>query len=211
MSRGRCRHRRLVGFVLAGFVVARGEPAAGGRLTDFSQEEFRTLPRLCLAQQFINEELESPVVPESERKQLSESLGHSFTHYHHYCWALLYMRRAAKPGGDKFDYHRAVDNLNYVIRNADPSFALLPEVYFQKGNVLGGLGDREAAVSEYQNALRAGADYTPARAALVQLYLDLGDVEAARAALEEGLKHDPSSKTLAEKKSALAERQKERR
>jgi tetratricopeptide (TPR) repeat protein len=121
------------------------------------------------------------------------------------------MRRAAKPGGDKFDYHRAVDNLNYVIRNADPSFALLPEVYFQKGNVLGGLGDREAAVSEYQNALRARADYTPARAALVQLYLDLGDVEAARAALEEGLKHDPSSKTLAEKKSALAERGKERR
>jgi tetratricopeptide (TPR) repeat protein len=200
-----------VRLALVGFLVARGEPAAGGRLTDFSQEEFRTLPRVCLAQQFINEELESPVVPESERKQFDERLGHSFIHYHHYCWALLCVRRAATSGGDKFNYDRAVDNLNYVIRNADPSFALMPDVYFQKGYVLERLGEREAAAAEYQNALRAKADYTPASAALVQHYLDLGDVEAARAALEEGLKHAPSSTTLAAKKSALAEREKERR
>ncbi len=182
-----------------------------GHLTNFSQEEFRTLPRRCLAQQFINEELESPVVPEAERKELRDQLGHSFLHYHHYCWALLYERRAARPGGDKFDYHRAVDNLNYVIHNADPSFALLPDVYLEKGNVLARTGEREAAVVEYQNALRARADYTPASVALVQAYLDLGEVAAARAALAEGLKHDPSSAALAEKKSALAAQETERR
>jgi tetratricopeptide (TPR) repeat protein len=207
MSGWRRRYRRLVGLALIGFVVTCGEPASGGRLTDFSQEELHTLPRLCLAQQFINEELASPVVPERERRRLSEKLGHSFIHYHHYCWALLYIHRAAAPGGDKFNYHRAVDNFDYVLRNADPSFTLLPEVYFQKGSLLEQLGDREAAASAYQNALRARADYTPARAALVQFYLDRGDVEAARTALEEGLKHDPRSKTLAEKKSALAARE----
>jgi tetratricopeptide (TPR) repeat protein len=211
MSGSRRPRRGLVGLALVGFVVARGGPAAGGRLSNFSQEELRTLPRLCLAQQFINEELESPIVPEPERKRLAEQLGHSFVHYHHYCWALLYERRAAQPGGDKFDYRRAVDNLNYVTRHADPSFALLPEVYFQKGKVLERLGERTAAVTEYQNAVRAKAGYTPASAALVESYLELGDVEAARAALEEGLKHDPKSKTLAAQKSAVAQREKESR
>lgn len=180
-------------------------------MTTFSQEELRTLPRVCLAQRFINEGLESPVVPERERRQLSEKLGHSFIHYHHYCWALLYLRRAAKPGGERFDYKRAVDNLNYVIRHADPSFALLPHVYFRKGNVLERLGDRKAAVMEYQNAVRAKAGFTPASAALVRNYLRLGDLEAARAALKEGLDHDPRSTTLAAKKSALAEQEKQRR
>src|SRR5262249_37794092 len=127
-------------------------------------------------------------------------------HYHHYCWALLYIRRAAAPGGDKFNYHRAVDNFDYVIRNADPGFPLLPEVYVAKGTLLAQLGDREAAASEYRNALHARPDYTPACAALVQLYLDRGDVAAARTALAEGLKHDPSSPALAEKQSALDKR-----
>ena len=200
------RCRALLGVALFGVVLAPADPAAAGRLTDFSQEEFRTLPRICLAQQFINEELESPAVPESEREELAKTLGHSFIHYHHYCWALLYTARAAQPGGDKFNYHRAVDNLDYVIRHADPSFALLPEVYVQKGNLLERTGEGAAAVTEYRNALRAKSDYTPAYVALAQHYVDAGAVAAARAALAEGLQHDPSSKVLAEKQAALMAR-----
>jgi hypothetical protein len=230
----RRRHRRLVGFALVGLVVARAEPAVAYRLTDFSQEELRTLPRACLAQRFINDELDPPVVPEAERAQWSERVGPSFIHYHHYCWALVLMRRAAAPGGDRYDYQVAVDNLNYVIQRADPSCArlpdvdfqferpidhpdyvtrptelscaLLPDVFLQKGTALELLGNQEAAVSEYQNALCVQADDTPARAALVQVYLDRGELEAARAALAEGLKYDPSSQTLADEKSALAAR-----
>lgn len=198
------RGRVLLCVALFGVVVAPVEPAAAGRLTDFSQEEFLTLPRTCLAQQFINEELESPAVSESEREQLLNTLGHSFIHYHHYCWALLYTARAAQPGGDKFNYHRAVDNLDYVIRHADPSFALLPEVYLQKGNVLERTGEGAAAVTEYRNALRANPEYSPAYLALAQHYVDAGDVAAARGVLAEGLTHDPSSKALADRQAALA-------
>src|SRR5262245_27703952 len=114
-------HRLLAGAALVGSIVGRGEPAAG-RLTDFTQDEFRTLPRVCLAQQFINEELEKPIVPKRERERIAKRLGHSFIHYHHYCWALLYLRRAMQPDGDKFNYHRAIDNLNYVISRADRRF-----------------------------------------------------------------------------------------
>ena len=200
------RRRALLGVALCGLVLAPVDPAAAGRLTDFSQEEFHTLPRVCLAQQFINEELASPAVPEPERAELAKTLGHSFIHYHHYCWALLYFARASQPGGDKFNYHRAVDNLDYVIRHADPSFALLPEVYVEKGDVLERTGEGAAAVTEYRNALRAKPDHTPAYLALAQHYVDAGDVAAARAALAEGLTHDPSSKVLADRLATLGER-----
>jgi len=166
VNRPTARARRAV--ALLGVAIAAAEPAVAGRLTDFSQAELRMLPRLCLAQQFINEELESPTVPDAERAQLAEAFGHSFIHYHHYCWALLYTARAAQPGGDRFNYHRAVDNLDYVIRNADPGFALLPDVYLQKGKVLERTGDGAAAVAAYRNALRANPDYIPAYAALAQ-------------------------------------------
>ena len=189
---------------MIGVVVARAAPAAAGA-PDFTQEELLTLPHACLAQQFINELLESPAVPEPERVELLKTLGHSFIHYHHYCWALLYEDRAARPGGDKFNYHRAVDNLDYVIRNADPSFALLPEVYLQKGKVLERTGKGAAAVAEYRNALRANPDYTPAYVALARHYVDAGDSAAAGAVLAEGLARDPSSKVLADALAALGE------
>jgi tetratricopeptide (TPR) repeat protein len=196
--------KRKVGWLsLVALLVAAGEPAKGGRYTNFSQEEFRRLPRLCLAQRFINDELETPAVPEAERKQLALTLGHSFLHYHHYCWALLFMWRGARPGGEKFDYRQAIDNLNYVILHADPDFRYLHKVYFKKASVLERLGDRRGAVTEYRKALRAKPDYTPAAAALVQAYLELEDLEAARAALAEGLKHDPRSNLLAAKKVEL--------
>jgi tetratricopeptide (TPR) repeat protein len=197
------RNRLIVGIWLFAFVVAAGEPAEGGIYTDFTQEELRSLPRLCLAQRFINDELETPAVPAAEREALSNKLGHSYLHYHHYCWAMLQMRRAARPEGEAYYYRNALQNLNYVIERADPDFALLQNVYFKKGKVLERLGERKAAAVEYQNALRVKPAHAAACAALVQIYLDQGDFAAAQAALTEGLKHAPDSKTLAAKKADL--------
>ncbi|MDX2165615.1 MAG: tetratricopeptide repeat protein [Deltaproteobacteria bacterium] len=192
----------LGGALLAG-VIAAAHPAAAARLTDFTQEELRTLPSTCLAQRFINEELAAPVVPDAERERLSTKLGHSFIHYHHYCWALLWLARAEQPDGDKFNFHRAIDNLDYVIRNADPSFALMPQVYLLKGDILARTGKRDAALIEYRNALRADPTYTPAYLALAQHYVDAGDPAAARAVLAEGLRHDPRAQALTQKQAEL--------
>jgi tetratricopeptide (TPR) repeat protein len=187
---------------MIGVVVARAEQAAAG-MPDFAQEELLTLPYACLAQQFINEQLESPAVAEPERAELLKTLGHSFIHYSHYCWGLLYKHRAARPGGDKFDYHRAIDNFDYVIRNAEPSFALMPKVYLQKGKVLERTGKGAEAEAEYRNALQANPDYTPAYVALAWHYADAGDIAAARATLAEGLARNPNSKVLADALAAL--------
>jgi tetratricopeptide (TPR) repeat protein len=206
----RGRHRLLAALWLVA-LLGSGERADGGRYTDFSQAELRTLPRPCLAQRFINDELDSPAVSERRRAELAAKLGRSFHHYHHYCWALLYMRRAARPGGDEFNYRQAVDNLNYVIARAEPGFRLLAGVYFKKGNVLERLGERQAAAEEYRNALRVDPGHAAACVALAQSYLDRGDDQAARAALAEGLKHAPGSKTLAAKQADLERRERERR
>lgn len=178
----RARRRRAAAAALLALIVAARAGAAP--LTDFTQAELGSLPRICLAQRFINQDLAAPAVPEAERTQLAEQLGHSYIHFHHYCWALLYLARAEQPQGDKFNYHRAVDNLDYVIRHADPSFALLPQVYVLKGDVFARRGKGDP-VAEYRTAIRIDPTYAPAYAALALHYLDAGDVAAARAVLTE--------------------------
>lgn len=170
----------------------------------FTQNELRALPRVCLAQRFINRDLETPMVPAAEREQWANTLGQSFNHYHHFCWGLVYMRRAATtPARSQFNYNSAVKNFQYVITNADKSFRLLPEVYLRKGMALRFLRDDAGAASEFLKAVKLKRDYSPAYAALVQLHIDLGDLEGARTVLETGLKNAPNSKLLAQKKVEL--------
>jgi tetratricopeptide (TPR) repeat protein len=191
VARGPRRH--VVGAVaLVALAVAAGR-ANAGPLTDFSQAELLTLPRVCLAQRFINQELTTPVVPDAERTQRAETLGRSYIHFHHYCWALLYIARAEQPQGDKFNFRRAVDNLDYVIRHADPSFTLLPQVYVLKGDVLARTGKGDAAATEYRNAIQADRTYAAAYAALALYFLDAGDPTAAREVLTDARRNDASA------------------
>jgi tetratricopeptide (TPR) repeat protein len=80
---------------------------------------------------------------------------------------------------------------------------MLPEVNLQKGLALRLLSRHGEAASEFVEALKLKPDYTPAYAALVDLYLDLGDLDNARGILEEGLRHVPDSKILASKRADL--------
>ena len=174
--------------------------SSGQGLSGLRQDELQALPRVCLAQRFINQDLETPMVPANEREQWASTLGPSYKHYHHFCWGLVYMRRAAaNPSKGKFNYDSAVNNFQYVIRNSDRGFALLPEVHLRKGMALRLLGDDAASASEFVKAVRLKRDYSPAYAALVQLHVDLGDNESARKVLETGLKNAPNSKLLAQK------------
>lgn len=167
-----------------------------------------SLPRTCQAQQFIHDEIQYPVTTEAERKHLLTVLGPDFMHYHHFCYGLMLVRRANttdQPQWRLSVYNEAVNNFEYVIRNAKSSFALLPEVHLQKGLALRLLSNHSAAAREFFNALRSKPSYTPAYAALIDYYLDLGNPAEARKMLETGLKHAPGSKLLAEKRKAIEE------
>jgi hypothetical protein len=177
---------------------------------NFTQEELRSLPRVCLAQKVINEQLQSPLVSEVERREWALRLGEKdYSSYHHYCWALLHIRRgstASAPNEKTYNYKAAIDNFNYVLRRASIQFPLLPEVNLRKGLTLQLTGDNPGAAREFMAAVKLKRDYTPAYAALVDIHLDLGNVEAAAAVLKEGLTHAPNSKILAQKRLEIEAR-----
>lgn len=205
---GPCRTAKRIGLLLAlsSAIVAKTTSLASAQGTSgrFTQEEFRRLPRACLAQGSINKALVEPVVSETERDQWARTMGESYKHYHHYCWGLLDMRRgAANVGNNQHYYSSAVDNFQYVIRNSTPDFPLLPEVYLRKGLALRFLARDAESAAEFLSALRIKPDYTPAYAALIELYQDLGDLESARATLETGLRNAPRSKILEQKRAEL--------
>ena len=171
---------------------------------DYTQKEYRALPRYCHAQPYIHEWLHRKIVPDAEREQWNRMMGEHYRHVHHFCWALISMKRAAEqPQQRSFHYRKAVSDFDYVLNRADPSLPILPEVYLRKGNALRLMGDETAAGVAYQNAIRAKPDYTPAYAALIDVYIALGDRASARQVLEDGLQVVPNSGILQERRSEL--------
>jgi hypothetical protein len=177
---------------------------------EFSQAELRALPRACQAQKFINEMLQFPTVPEHERLQFETLLGQDYIHYHHHCMALMYVRRANHASDSRsrlYNYNQAIANFSYVQRNASSAFPLLPDVYLQKGFVYRLIGSDVMAAREFVGAIELKATYTPAYGALIDYYLDLGDLEQARLTVDAGLRLAPGSKLLQEKKIEIESRE----
>jgi tetratricopeptide (TPR) repeat protein len=177
----------------------------------FSQEELLALPRVCHAQRVINNLLRAAIVPEEERRQWAARLGEKdYSAFHHYCWALIYIRRAGEAETSQvrtFNYETAVNNFGFVQANASPGFPLMPEVNLRKGQTYRLLGQDAAAAKEFTQAIQLKPDYTPAYAALFDFYMDLNDATGAEAILAKGLVHAPQSKILLQKKLELESRQ----
>jgi tetratricopeptide (TPR) repeat protein len=177
----------------------------------FSQEELVALPRVCHAQRVINNLLQVDIVPEEERRQWAQRLGEKdYSAFHHYCWALIYIRRAGDaetPQGRTFNYETAITNFEFVQIHASLQFPLMPEVNLRKGQTYRLLGQDAAAAKEFTQAIQLKPDYTPAYAALFDFYMDLNELTGAEAILAKGLVHAPQSKILLQKKLELESRQ----
>lgn len=204
------RGLRLASNTLALLALLAGIGAERAQAQEFTQDELRALPRICHAQKFISGALYSPLVPEAERKRWASELGPSYESFHHFCWALIYLRRASDPALTTFRQSNnqiAVNNFDYVLRNSTADFVLLPEVLLRKGMTLRLLGDDGNAAAAFLDAIRLKDDYTPAYSSLVDVYMDLGDLAAAREVLERGLKKAPNSTILSSKKLEIERRE----
>ena len=188
--------------VLLSFVATSASGQQG-----YTQEELRALPRVCLAQRTLSNALYEQVVSEAEKESWKRRLGPSYKSFHHFCWGLIDMRRASEDRTkQKFYYNAAVANFEFVVRHTrqtDVRFPMFPEVLLRKGMALQFLGRNGEAAVEFNNAIRAKPDYTPAYAALIDLYIDLEDLAEARSILEKGLRAAPQSKILLNKKAEL--------
>ena len=133
-------------------------------------------------------------------------MGKTFWAVHHYCWALIHLQRAARPGLPKMDRDHAIRvairDFYYVIneafRNGEDQFVLLPELYYRAGECYVQLGDFPQAIAEFERSRKAKLDYWPPYLAQAQLHLKLGMRTQAREMLEAGLQVMPDEPNLAD-------------
>lgn len=133
-------------------------------------------------------------------------LGKTFWDVHHYCWALIHMQRALRPGVSKQERDHtirvAIRDYYYVInaarRNGDDSMPLLPELFYRSGEAYVLLGDYAQAIIEFERSREAKADYWPPYVAQANLHQRLGMNAKARELLETALKLMPDEPNLQE-------------
>lgn len=133
-------------------------------------------------------------------------MGKTFWAVHHYCWALIHLQRAARPGLPKMDRDHmirvAIRDFYYVInearRNGEDQFVLLPELFYRAGECYVLLQEYPQALAEFELSRQAKPDYWPPYVAQAQLHNKLGMKAQARDLIEAGLKLMPDEPNLRE-------------
>jgi len=133
-------------------------------------------------------------------------MGKTFWAVHHYCWALIHLQRAARPGLPKMDRDHmirvAIRDFYYVInearRNGEDQFVLLPELFYRAGESYILLQEYPQAMAEFELSRQAKPDYWPPYVAQAQLHTKLGMKAQARELVESGLKLMPDEPNLRE-------------
>ena len=135
----------------------------------------------------------------AERSRWYQIQGPIFHAMHHYCWGLMYARRATlvtNSQGRRHYLENSINEFDYVIERAPEDFVLLPEILTKKGESLLRLGRGPAAATELTRAMKLKPDYWPPYVALSDFYKEVGNVAQARELLQAGLAHSPNSKPL---------------
>ena len=127
-------------------------------------------------------------------------MGKSFMHMHHYCWAIVKVRRALLPGINNMLRRSMIANAIgdhvYVIRNSPPNFVLRPEIFTKIGEAYLLLQDPGNALDAFNQAIAAKPDYAPPYDRWAEALEAAGNKKAALTFLASGLKHNPSSEIL---------------
>jgi tetratricopeptide (TPR) repeat protein len=183
---------------LIALLVLLAAPASGqGGPRNYSKDE---LPEYC----DYTRDGRFPIPGRKEHYQ--RLFGASWSHLHHYCRGLYQMNSVFKTLDDDFlnlRIEQVISEFNYVLRNAEPDFPLRPEIMLNKGRMFQLKGMPIEAEQAFTEALTLRPDYVPAYVALSNHYRAAGDIQAARAVLEAGLKNAPNSRLLARKLGQL--------
>lgn len=110
---------------------------------------------------------------------------------HHYCWALLHLRRAAAPRVSAVDkrghYNAAVSDIDFLLRRTSDDFPLLPEVLTRRGEANMHLKRFTDAENDYRKAIFLRSDYWPAYAKLAMTYQQQRRYDSAKQVLTDGI------------------------
>jgi len=110
-------------FVLLSVLSSVGYASGVGEITTPAQ--LIGLPSYCRGTQQVRNVSQDP----TPMRAYVERYGYTYTHLHHYCWALNTENSIAmnNPKDGRFWLGTAIGNIDYLLRNnQDPKFILLP-------------------------------------------------------------------------------------
>lgn len=136
-------------------------------------------------------------------------LGDDLQHVHHYCRGLRDARFATlmariTPQQRNFLWERAVNEYDYMIRNAKATLPIMPEILLRRGEALLRVGKAMPAEESFQRAVKLKADYWEAYAALADILVANKQFDRAREVLENGLANAPQATALQERLQRLS-------
>lgn len=167
---------------------------------DITEAEWAMLPRYCpdtMAFKGYG----------ANRAKWEAAMGHGFSHMHHYCWARITLARSQRAGISRqqksaFLTATLVD-LQYVVRNTDDTFILLPEVLTSLGQTYLLLHQPTEANRVFTKARALKPDYWPAYTRWAEYLLSIGRKDDALTIVKTGLHNVPSATVLQELFRAL--------
>lgn len=154
--------------------------------------ELMSMPPFCAAR--LNAAQGSP-----EWNAWRERIGENFADIHHYCFALVAVKRywGARTRQDRgFFLQRALNNYNYIVNAAKPDFALRAEVHSGRGELFKLMRQPGEAVKDFNQALAINPKLTKPYLQLADLHEAGKSTARALETITEGLRHVPDSKAL---------------
>lgn len=158
--------------------------------------EFNLLPAFCRHQSHVSQRHAN--VPRSIYWE--NVLGDSFSHVHHYCWALVNLGRSYRTGMAKAQRRTALisaaGDVNYVIERSHPDMPLLAEFHTTRGQALLLAGEAKEAEASFATARQIDPTYWRAYLIWAVALKQNGKNKEAAELVTKGLEHSPDSKAL---------------
>lgn len=143
----------------------------------------------------------------ANRAKWEAVMGHGFSHMHHYCWARITFSRSQRATISREQKNALLTatlvDLQYVVRNTDDTFILLPEVLTWLGRTYLLLRNPTEASQAFAKARTLKPDYWPAYTHWAEFLQSAGKRDEAMAIVKIGLQHAPAAKVLHELFRAL--------
>ncbi len=155
--------------------------------------EVATLPAFCRAK--LGD------VSQAEKMAAERSLGaKNWLHFHHYCYAVNFMKNRLSSvqtsSERKSMLNVIIGNYEYVLKHAENTFWMRPQIHLEIGRVYERMREKGAAMGQYGQAISFNPDFQAAYLPLIAVQRDLGDPKSALATASEGLRRFPSSTGL---------------
>lgn len=190
---------RLLLTMIGAWLLGLATHAAASKPADITDAEIALLPGYCPdTMGFKYGDAYSNTSPNAAR--WVAMMGKGFWHVHHYCWALIEIRRAERssvPSAQKKGMREsALGNLLYVLKNTGDDFVLRPEILTWVGRMGVQLNQPQAAGEAFARARALKPDYWPAYFHWAEYLQSKGQKAAAMNIVKTGLQHAPTAKAL---------------